>query len=81
MAAHSQVLALMHSAETLFPGKSGAKKKKWVVDQLMDLKRSWGIDIPILAGATEDAVVRAILNAVIEVLWGMVFAAKDPAGA
>lgn len=65
---------LMQAAEALFGPKAGAAKKKWVTEQIIALADT--INIPAIPAGLEHTIKVALIGAIIEMVWGLVFKAS-----
>jgi len=66
----------MDLAEELFGPGSGAKKKAWVRAALLDAARS--VDVPSIPNWIENPAKEALVDFLIEVVWGLHFKEPDP---
>ncbi len=66
---------LMDMAEELFGTGTGASKKAWVRNALLDAAK--GVDLPTVPNWIEDPAKTVIVDFLIEVIWGLHFQGPD----
>lgn len=67
--------SLMHLAEDLFGPGTGVAKKAWVRTTLLDAARA--LDIPNVPDWIENPAKTALIDFLIEVVWGLHFQGPD----
>lgn len=65
------IRSLMNIAEELFGSGSGAKKKAWVRQAALSAAKQ--VDIPQIPNWIEDPAKEALVDFLIEVVWGLHF--------
>ena len=72
------VKKLMNLADEIFGPGTGATKKAWVRQALLDAAKA--VDIPSIPNWIENPAKEALVDVIIEVIWGLHFQPVDYTG-